>query len=164
LAELELGEAAILPRVEETHGTLCCIQLAARLTPHIRHRHKYLDVPGADDRAFVFSHKGRPDGPRACSLRDFITVVASISAEDIGSHLQRGDFSRWIAQVFGDDVLSSELKAIEEQWRIGLTADVHGAIISAVEKRYRLPEVAGGPTLATLGAPHPDDLDERSRP
>jgi hypothetical protein len=142
LAELELGQAAILPRVEEAKGHFCRIQLAPRLTPHIRHRHKYLDVPVAGDRAFVFSRNGKPDGMRACSLREFIAAVAATPAEDVGGHLQRGDFSRWIAQVFGDDVLSKEVQAIEEQWRIGLTADVNGAIISAVEKRYRLPETA----------------------
>ena len=142
LADLELGQAAILPQVEEAHGVLCRIQLAPRLTPHIRHQHKYFDIPVAGDRAFIFSRNGRPNGLRACNLREFIAGVALTSVKDIGSHLQRGDFSRWIAQVFGDDVLAKELQAIEEQWRIGLTADVNGAIISAVEKRYKLPEDA----------------------
>jgi hypothetical protein len=142
LAELEFGEAAILPRAEETKGVLCRVQLAPRLTPHIRHRHKYFDVPVAGDRAFIFYRDGKPNGLRACSLREFIAAVAETSAKDTGSHLQRGDFSRWIAQVFGDDVLAYEIHAIEEQWRIGLTADVNGAIISAIEKRYKLPEDA----------------------
>ncbi len=139
LAELELGQAAILPRAAES-GILHRVRLTPRLTPHIRHRHKYLDVPVAGDRAFIFLRKGKPEGPHACSLRDFITAIASAAPEDIGTHLQRGDFSRWISQVFGDDVLAADLQAIEEQWRIGLTADIHGAIISAVERRYKLPE------------------------
>lgn len=139
-SRLELGQAMILPRVEEAGGTACLIQLTPRLTPHIRHRHKYLDVPVAADRAFVFASQDGLPGESAHNLREFVSVVASTPPERLAPHLQRADFSRWIADVFGDDKLAADIRTIEDRYRMGLAADVNDAIISAIQTRYELPE------------------------
>jgi hypothetical protein len=54
LATLTVGEAVLLPTVEEAGGRLRRVRLAARLTEHIRHRQKYLDVPVPAHLAFYF--------------------------------------------------------------------------------------------------------------
>jgi hypothetical protein len=54
-------EAVLLPDAKEAHGELRRFTLAPRLTSHIRHRSKYLDVPIASGHEFVFtSGMGKP--------------------------------------------------------------------------------------------------------
>jgi hypothetical protein len=141
---LELGEALVLPKADtcaDIPCAPCVIQLAQRLTPHIRHRKKYLDVPVAEDRAFVFILSGRPP-MRAQTLREFTAVVATLTDAELKAHLDRHDFSRWIAGVFGDDVLAAELHNLEQQYRDAKLPDLNGAIISAIENRYEVPSPA----------------------
>jgi hypothetical protein len=60
--DLTMAEAALLPGAEEAHGRVRRFQLAPRLTTHVRHRSKYLDMPVLDAQAFVFTGNGRtPD-------------------------------------------------------------------------------------------------------
>ena len=138
IGRLELGQAALLPTAPEAHGAMTLVNLAPRLTSHIRHREKYLDVPVPRDRAFVFSKDASSIYPRASSLREFVVAVGSRPAEQLESFLQRGDFSRWIADVFGDNALAADLRAIEDQYRLGRVSDVADAIVHAVETRYDL--------------------------
>lgn len=77
--------------------------------------------------------------PRASSLREFVVAVAARPAEQLGGFLQRGDFSRWITEVFGDSALGTDLRAIEDQYRLGRVSDVADAIVHAVETRYEMP-------------------------
>lgn len=74
--ELALSEAALLPGVEESHGAVQRFQIGPRLTSHVRHRSKYLDMPVADAQGFAFSHNGRP-GLRARSLKEFVDLLPS---------------------------------------------------------------------------------------
>ena len=58
--DLQTTEAALLPGAEEAHGQVRRFQLAPRLTAHVRHRTKYLDMPVPTSQAFVFTTDGRP--------------------------------------------------------------------------------------------------------
>ena len=140
LSRLEVGQAALLPTAPEASGKITVVQLVPRLTSHVRHREKYLDVPVAPERAFVFSNDERSVYPRAASLREFAVAVASRPASGVDPFLRRGDFSRWVADVFGDSALASELRGIEDQFRLGRASDVTDAIVHAVETRYDLSE------------------------
>ena len=141
VSQLELGQGALLSTAGDGRGTVTVVQLAPRLTSHVRHREKYLDVPVAQDRAFVFSKDDRSAHPRAASLREFSVAVASRPVEQLEAFLRRGDFSRWIADVFGDNALAAEVDAIEDQYRLGRVSDVADAIVHAVESRYDLSEI-----------------------
>jgi hypothetical protein len=50
----------------------------------------------------------------------------------------RGDFSRWIADVFGDYALASELRALEERYRVTADPDTVPKMANAIRARYDL--------------------------
>ena len=136
LGRLGPAQAIALPVTEETGGTLRQFTVGPRLTPHVRHREKYVDVPVADSRAFVFSNDGGA-GVRARTLREFVGAIGTLDPRSLAGHLRRGDFSRWVADVFGDHALASTL-AIHEQRSLGGTADFLPDILNAIRERYDL--------------------------
>ena len=52
----------------------------------------------------------------------------------------RGDFSRWIGDVFGDRALAGELRTLEQQYRTGSRAEMLAEMTNAVRGRYDLAE------------------------
>lgn len=135
LAGLEIGQAAILPAMEEVRGALRVIQLASRLTPHVRHREKHLDVPVPAERAFVFTANGK-EIERAHILRAFVATIGSRPIADLDEHLQCGDFSRWVREAYGDVTAANQIGTLETRYRAGHLPDVNDAIASVIEQRY----------------------------
>jgi hydroxymethylpyrimidine pyrophosphatase-like HAD family hydrolase len=140
LGNLALGEAVVLPITEEAQGQARRIRLAPRLTPHVRHLAKYIDIPVPQRRAFVFVANGTSTGPRARTLREFVEVLERASPDVLDAHVRRGDFSRWIADVFGDYPLAKELEQIEAHYRAGTKSDVAASLGRAVRARYEFVE------------------------
>jgi hypothetical protein len=138
LGNLAVNEAALLPNTEEACGKLCKFYVAPRLTSHVRHEHKYLDMPLPETRAFIFVQNGVPTGRRARTLKEFTAILAVAPPEMLDGHLRAGDFSRWIADVFRDYALSSQLENIERQYRTGQIPDINDAMIQVVQDRYNL--------------------------
>jgi hypothetical protein len=148
LGGLVIGEAVVLPITEEAEGDVRRIRLAPRLTPHVRHLAKYIDIALPEARAFVFWRDGLPAGRRARTLREFVTCVEQTPAADLDGHLSRGDFSRWIADVFGDYPLGKTVRQIEDDYRAGHMPDVAARLGLAVRSRYEL--LDGDLHLATV--------------
>ena len=136
------GQAAALPMTSEAEGELRVFTMAPRLTPHVRHREKYGDVPVPEDHAFVFAANGRPSGPRAATLREFVSALGASAEETLDGHLRRGDFSRWIRDVFGDRALAADLEAQENDYRLDFDLSVVPEIVNAVRSRYDLTDVS----------------------
>ena len=65
--------------------------------------------------AFVFTHHGQPFGPRARTLKEFVTMQQRLPAAALKGHAQRGDFSRWVVDVFGDQPLAAAIRKIEKR-------------------------------------------------
>ena len=139
LGRLKGGQAVALPITEETGGELRLFTIAPRLTPHVRHRDKYVDVPVSWHRAFVFNANGRPEH-RIRTLRQFVAELENTPPALLAGYIMRGDFSRWIGEVFGDRALASELEALEERYRAGSRGETVPEIASAVRGRYDLAE------------------------
>lgn len=137
---LVIGEAVVLPITPEAEGEARRIRLAPRLTPHVRHLTKYIDIPVTEDRAFVFWRNGSPTGQRARTLREFSRVIDRSSTAALDGHLRRGDFSRWVAEVFGDYPLAKTISALEEDHRAGNGRDVPARLVEAVRSRYEFIE------------------------
>ena len=83
LGHLKVGQAVALPITEETGGELRLFTIAPRLTPHVRHREKYVDVPVSSHRAFVFNANGQP-GHRIRTLRQFVSELEHTPPHALG--------------------------------------------------------------------------------
>jgi hypothetical protein len=135
-SELSTGEAILLPNTDEAHGVPLRFRLAPRLTAHVRHRQKYLDVPLPEARAFVFTCNGKPVGEPARTLLQFGDRLAASPPDVVAGHLQRGDVSRWVADVFGDYVLAVGVREIERLHRLGRALDEVDAVRELIDERY----------------------------
>ena len=136
LGHLKVGQAVALPITEEAGGDLRLFTMAPRLTPHVRHREKYVDVPVAEYRAFSFGSNGRPSARRARTLRQFVAELEGSPVSSLEPYVRRGDFSRWIADVLGDHALATELRTLEEQHRVAARAETLPEMVAAIRGRY----------------------------
>jgi hydroxymethylpyrimidine pyrophosphatase-like HAD family hydrolase len=133
--DLGPNEAALLPGAAESQGQIRRFQMAPRLTAHVRHQAKYLDMPVLDQQAFVFTNETRP-GPRARTLKQFIGLLAVLPQEPIRGHLERHDFSRWLADVFRDHPLAAHVSVLEARAATEDARDLAADIAQSIRARY----------------------------
>jgi hypothetical protein len=143
IGRLKVGQAVALPITEEAGGDLQMFTIGPRITPHVRHREKYVDVPVTDSKAFVFGANGMPPR-RARTLREFVTALGGGPLPSLEGYLRRGDLSRWIRDVFGDHALADELRDLEDRHRATPRAETIAEIIEAVRARYDLLDESDG--------------------
>jgi hypothetical protein len=137
LAGLAIGKGVLLPSRDDALGKLRCFSLFPRLTAQIRHRAKYLDVPVQSGREFVFTSDGRPIASPSRTLQEFVLSLGSVSSEALVGHVHRGDFSRWIGDVFHDQPLASEVRNVEEHYRVSDDGkELRDELVRAIRKRY----------------------------
>ena len=150
LGALAVDEAALL---EEGSSVPRRFRISPRLTPHVRHRHKYAEVPVVEAKAFVFTRRGVPTGERARTLRELADLLARRSARDLAGHIRRHDFSRWIADVFRDPGTAAEVRDLETSQQAEPDADIGVRLASGVSARYLLRDAPADGTCAAKGAP-----------
>lgn len=136
LSHLVIGEAAVLPLTDESGGQLRRIRLVPRLTSHVRHQTKYVDVPVMESLGFVLWRHGSPSEPRIRTLREFVLTLEATGVAALKGHLMRNDFSRWIANVFGDHPLAEDVRRFENAFGTGQLAEPTDAICQAIRSRY----------------------------
>jgi len=136
--DIASNEAALLPGAEESQGEVRRFTLAPRLTSHVRHQTKYLDMPVSDHQAFVFTENGRR-GPRAHSLKEFMGLLSAFPPERIQNHLLRHDFSRWLADVFRDHPLAGHVRDLERRAASEDARDLAADIAQSIRARYEIP-------------------------
>ena len=136
LRRLRMGQAVALPITAESEGQLRLITVARRITPHVRHRQKYVDVPVSEHKAFVFA--GTPAMVRARTLRQFVRELERQAPSALEPFVLRGDFSRWIRDVFGDHALAADLRAIEARHRGTASTGTMPDLVDAIRARYEL--------------------------
>ena len=136
LASLGIDEAVLLPGMRETGGQCLKFKLFPRLTSHVRHKAKYLDVQLLVEQGFWFTSNGDTvEGP-ARTLKDFLALLEVAPHDVQAGHANRGDFSRWIADVFHDHALASEIRKVEQRFRLGHIHDLAKSIAKLVQERY----------------------------
>jgi hypothetical protein len=140
LETLVIGQAVALPLTEEAEGEIRRVHLTPRLTTHVRHLTKYIDVPVSVRRAFAFWRNGALSGVRARTLREFVEILEQESPASLDGHLRRHDFSNWIDTVFGDHTLARVVRMIEEDHRHNRSNDATASLARAVRSRYEFPD------------------------
>jgi hypothetical protein len=80
----------------------------------------------------VFTREGRPEGRRARTVRDLLWALPALPDDVIKGHLARGDFRRWIEDVFGDHELGAAILRLEQ----GNVSSVRDALRRAIADRY----------------------------
>jgi hypothetical protein len=138
LAGLADGEAVLLPGAQGAPGKLQRFSLRARLTAHVRHKSKYLDVPMQSGHEFVFTADGRPVGSPSRTLQEFVSSLGSVSPGVLDGHARRGDFSRWIAEGFHDHPLASDVRKVEQRYRLGYVQNLQGELVKTIRDRYEI--------------------------
>ncbi len=132
--ELSTDEAVVAAK--ESQGQLRRFRLLPRLTAHVRHRAKYFDFEVVHGQEFVFTDNGKPIGSPARSLKQFAALLQGYPRSSVGEHAGRGDFSRWIANVFYDHLLASDIRTIEQRYRLSHLGDVREPIAALIMARY----------------------------
>ncbi len=155
LTGLTIHEAALLPRMDAPARKLQRFNVAGRMTPHVRHRSKYLEVPMLEHHAFVFTCNGNPIGSSARTLKEFVMSMGRLPAASIAGHARNSDFSRWIAEVLGDQPLAAEMRKVERQYRRGQVTNLVESLIAPIRERYELIDVGlpAGATMETTTPP-----------
>ncbi len=146
LGGVRSGEAIVLPITDEAQGGTRRVRLAARLTPHIRHLAKYIDIPVPEPKTFVFRTDGATRMRRARTLRDFVQALEEAAPGVYDGHLLRHDFSKWLSDVVGDVLLARAVRAFEDGTPQITPAEALTAIAGAVRARYEFMEAVNGVT------------------
>jgi soluble P-type ATPase len=136
--ELPVEDAVLLPGSEEAGGKFRRFKLLPRLTSHVRHKAKYLDVQLICEQGFLFTERGQPAAEPARTLKEFVALLGTVSSSVVDGHARAGDFSRWIADVFHDHSLASDIRKVEQRYRLGHDHDLPGAVGKLIRERYEL--------------------------
>lgn len=115
--------------------------VASRVSPHVRHQHKYTSAALPAHRRFYFHASGEAGGEpeSAATMEEFSRHIRHCDLAVLDYHLSRGDFSRWITGTFADRSLGSALAAVERDIGLRHAAELERArhqIVHAIDSRY----------------------------
>lgn len=115
--------------------------VADRQTQHVRHRRKYADVRLPTERRFYFHAADGQFVHPAATMEEFRSAIAHLDQRTLQYHLDRGDFSRWLAGTISDTNFARQVAAWEDEVSARHAADVErmrNQLASAIEERYLL--------------------------
>ena len=110
-------------------GRAVAFTLGPRTTPHLRHARKYEQAGVEPARRFYF--KTGPDtatGAVAANLDELEAELGRCDRGVLRHHCPRHEFSGWVAGVFRDEALATDLAELEA----ALPADSHAAVVEQV--------------------------------
>jgi len=138
----------LLPELVPGGGVLCsapeqsaaqAVQIAQfrtanRLSPHVRHLHKYLMAPLPSDKQFYFRDDQGSACGQAASLWDFQETLHTVPLSSLQFHLTHGDFESWLRTVIRDDQLAAQVHTLSQ---VGLTGEpLRVKLVETVQERY----------------------------
>ena len=100
-------------------------------------------MPVSDGQAFVFNE--RAPAHRAQSLQQFVELLDRLPSPYIQGHLERHDFSRWLAEVFRDRPIAAHVAALEARALQDDARVIADAIVQAIRARYDMKAEEGAP-------------------
>ncbi|MGZ4618524.1 MAG: HAD hydrolase family protein [Frankiaceae bacterium] len=114
--------------------------VASRITPHLRHEHKY-DQYGVEP-PHRFHFRTQPDTPTGATAANLAELQAELARCDRGvlrHHCPGHDFSRWVDAVFHDQTLAANLgaaeAALQAQSPDAVVEQVRLSLIAALQAR-----------------------------
>lgn len=128
-------------------GSEIAFDVDARLTPHVRHRHKCADTPLPIRHRFAFRDQ---HGCVICSpstLQEFEQQLLLVPAETVQHHALNRDFSRWSFNVLQDRELGALLFGTENELTARYANDLdhfRQRLLTEIRQRY-LGEEGGEP-------------------
>ena len=105
----------------------------------------------SDSLVFVFGSERRRVTARAHTLREFVEVLERLDLTQAAGYLRRGDFSRWISDVFGDHALARELQSYERRYVKEGYREALEQIVAAIRSRYDLTDPSDLVTVQESG-------------
>ena len=75
-------------------------------------------------------------GPRAHALKELVALLAALHPDRLRPHIERHDFSRWLAGVFRDHTLAAHVRDVESRATAEAIPDVAANIAQAIRARY----------------------------
>jgi hydroxymethylpyrimidine pyrophosphatase-like HAD family hydrolase len=136
LARLRRGEFMLLQRRGNHEPIVLTFVAASRQTVHVRHLTKYVDSSVPPGREFLLRYRDGRVTATADSLQSFRRAVEAAPDEVLAHHAARGDFSRWVRDVFADPELARLLRKIEARFRRGELPDLRRGIDALIAVRY----------------------------
>jgi hypothetical protein len=112
-----------------------------RITRHAHHARKYADTRLPDDKAFHFVDTA--DRVTVHNMLEFYRAIQSVPLASLRHHLNSGDFSRWVAEVLGDQQLARGLRKIERTMPAGAIPD-RAEILAHIEDQYLIEQNDNG--------------------
>lgn len=91
-----------------------------------------------ESQGFVFTESDKPVRAPARSLSEFVSLLKTLPLSVLEGHARRGDFSQWIAEVFHDHRLASDVRKVEQRYRLGHTRDLYNSLADSIQERYEL--------------------------
>ncbi len=136
LPELSRGEFVLMESGSDGAPRLWTFAATPRETQHVRHQAKYVDQRVGPSRAFLFRRADGTLAGSAESLGEFRAAVGSLEQSVLADHARRGDFSRWVEDVFSDTALAALLRKVEARWARGEIDDLRRALADPIALRY----------------------------
>lgn len=138
LSSIPPDGAVLLPSADDPMREPRPFRASLRQTQHVRHRHKYLDMPIRTGLEFRFEFDGGGAGAVARTLQELVDVLGAVPTRRISAHVRRGDLSRWIREALRDETLAQQVAGLEARSRMDAGFDFGGSVIHAVRGRYQV--------------------------
>ena len=136
LPHLRQGEFLLVDRDPASGGRATTFIAAPRQTVHVRHVKKYVDSMVPPGREFLFRDSDGHVRASANSLQSFRAVVRTVPDDVLAHHGRRGDFARWVADVFRDGELARQIGKAEVRFKRGELADLREMLDILITTRY----------------------------
>ena len=119
-------------------GPSAPVRQAARVTPQVRHEHKYGATRTDPQRWFYFRDRDDRVVDVAGNMTDLRSVLAGADDDVLRHHASGRDLSAWVGAVFQDPVLSAQLGETERLLDEGAIdpGEARVRMLAAVTRRY----------------------------
>jgi hypothetical protein len=125
-------------RIRTGAKSAVCFSPSPRELSHVRHQSKYAEEQVPYERGFTFRDASGAVGTHVSSLAEFATELERVPRTALSHHAAHRDFSRWIRDVFQDQILAAAVRRAEETFRPEDREAFCAAVQQFVALRYDL--------------------------